>query len=512
MALKWRLLTITDKDGANNARAASKWARARWPKIILGEPGSGTAQLKGKDGATLVNDQALARLAELVATVPGARLQYDGKAVMLPQPPKPRPAPARRDAVTVVRNPPPTYVLEVVVGDPDALFDPIAGGKDPWLEVGVRQRLQMLGYLYTPLQHPSIERDAKLCWIYYRDKVHRLVGNDGAALVVLAKEVRGNLVASEFPTRGKVLDKSKLPDEGAFGALRFPGGYCSTQSAAGNNLNQGDGTLNAGKDSKPPKKYQFILGARRDEIEDVVFAENDRMGLFPILARVVARRKDKADEPADGAPVIFELVDPDDHTGTDFVAPTPRAKVLNYSVAGVYWAGTFPYQKKDLYGFKDTEKDIWAEIHRLTVAADAADSSTAATTAKAWIDDWAVPAWNDVKAWWGDETQKPYCFMTGAAPSVKTAAKALLDGKSKPGACKEPDWKCLGRMKAAVETLSPGDRTGDVAQLEAWVGDWGALGKVSAAQVAPWRGGVVGPPVPLPAEKIAARRRPSTSS
>src|SRR5207247_6828274 len=57
------------------------------------------------------------------------------------------------------------------LGDIDAIFDPMdaaASSATPWTNVGVQQRLQALGYLYTPMAHSQVTRHAEVCWKYYK--------------------------------------------------------------------------------------------------------------------------------------------------------------------------------------------------------------------------------------------------------------------------------------------------------------------------------------------------------
>ena len=78
-----------------------------------------------------------------------------------------------------------------------------------------------------------------------------------------------------------------LPGAAEFAAIRFPGGYCTTLGAGGENLHQGDYTLNGGAKSAVPVKFRFMIGSVRSDIEEAVFLANKKMGRFPLLARVV---------------------------------------------------------------------------------------------------------------------------------------------------------------------------------------------------------------------------------
>src|SRR5262249_51534747 len=151
------------------------------------------------------------------------------------------------------------------LGDLDALFEPVGSGT-PENSVGLRQRLQVLGYLYTPFGHPSIVEHTRRCWAYYKT-VHN-EPNDARAKALLVRELKGNLLTLAFPTSGQILAPSRLPrpysDHQAeeFAAIRFPGGYTTTTHTV-SKLNGGDHELNNHQKSNVPAKYQLEIGGKR---------------------------------------------------------------------------------------------------------------------------------------------------------------------------------------------------------------------------------------------------------
>ncbi len=239
----------------------------------------------------------------------------------------------------------PQYEITFELGDIDALFDPINSATEPWKEKGVQQRLQVLGYLYTPLEHPENKapnyHHAKACWEYYK-RVHKGIG-DGAAVDKLKQEVASNLIAETFPTSGQVLPKSKLPAPESFAVIRFPGGYCTTKSPV-TGLRAGDHFFNNSAVSRVPEKYDFRIGYRRSDIEKLVFEENKLLGKLPLIAKVIATWPDGAIKPVNNIPVYFQLVQPEvlpnDHP---MRAPDARNKVMNYSID----PGAFSSWQKD---------------------------------------------------------------------------------------------------------------------------------------------------------------------
>lgn len=244
----------------------------------------------------------------------------------------------------------PKYTLTLELGDIDALFEPIAKKDKPWEDKGVKQRLQVLGYLYTPLEHPGNNaageyKHSRACWEYYK-RVHKEGDrniSDTEALDKLKREIEGNLITENFPKSGEIFPKSKLPAPHTFAAIRFPGGYCTTKSPV-SGLRAGDHFFNKSNLSSAPEKYDFRIGDRRSDIEKLVFEENEMFGKFPLIANVTAEWPDGRIEPVAGVPVYFQLVMPNVlEPANRFCAKEAPDKVMDYS----FDPGAFNAWQKD---------------------------------------------------------------------------------------------------------------------------------------------------------------------
>ena len=412
-----------------------------------------------------------------------------------------------RRTTTNVINVVPTYELKLELGDIDALFDPVNSMAEAWKEKGVQQRLQVLGYLYTPLDHPGNNapnfNHAKACWDYYK-RVHKEPDN-AAAFSKLKDEIYGNLIAKTFPTSGTILPKSDLPGPGTFAAIRFPGGYGTTKSA-GTTLRGGDHIFNGSNLSNVDTKYDVEIGSPRDKIEKVVFDENPLLGKLPLIAKVTATFPGRETKPAIDVPVLFQLVMPDDlQPNSPFAAPELPQKVMNYSLNGLFW-NSEEYPQTDEHA--NLNKMEWKAVHRITRAAYASNPGNAANLAKGWIDAWAaaVPTavpWNCVSGWWGDVARAPY---TRLEMPVETAKKYVREqiAPTPPAPVNgydEQSWDLLIRLTLAAKAANPNwMQAKNIAK--GWIDQWNA-GGVSPAwdHVSGWWGNVADQPykaMPVP--------------
>ncbi|MCA9706377.1 MAG: hypothetical protein KDK70_11055, partial [Myxococcales bacterium] len=173
----------------------------------------------------------------------------------------------RRRLENAVRAPAPKYVLQLQLLNCNRAFTAIEprNALTPWRDRGVQERLQALGYLYTPLTHPSIVRDAEACFGYYKAIRQKAAGaddvvDDARAVRELVQEIRCNLVTAELPRSGQIFEPSTLPARNRLAALRFPGGFCTTKSAGPNNPRSGDYVHNQGRASNPGAQYDFSIG------------------------------------------------------------------------------------------------------------------------------------------------------------------------------------------------------------------------------------------------------------
>ncbi len=244
----------------------------------------------------------------------------------------------------------PVYTITIELGDTDALFDPIGDGRI-WESKGLQQRLQVLGYLYTPLGHSNIAEHCSKCWDYYI-KVHSEEGKPPPTptqmLATLKKEVRNNILATlkgRLPTTAQILDgrlpqpgrpkkpaangKPEVPEKrGEFGMIRFPGGYCFTYPRIGKKPKRGEDAPN-----DDDSKYDFkLVGSDRFAAEDAVWKDNELLGKIPLVATVERILPDGTREPAEGVAVYFQLIKPDELEDGDAVrAPDLRATEMDYA-------------------------------------------------------------------------------------------------------------------------------------------------------------------------------------
>ena len=464
MRLLWTQLTITDKDGGQHTgEAARDWAVTHLHGLVLRRQTSivilrlgGTSYLFDNDALDRLRLEVAKRSARIVYTPTDA-------------PPTTPQVMVRRETGNAIQQRAPTYVVELSLGDIDALFEPIANRMEPWKDRGVRQRLQVLGYLYTPLQHPSIETHAQKCWAYYKDKVHGAASHD-EALTALVKEIQGNIVSDKLPGKGELRAKSALPAQNALAALRFPGGYGITKHTV-SSLNAGDHELNAGTMTAVDAKYQFGIGDQRQKIEAVVAAENPLLGAIPLIAKVTKRWPDGRSAVVSDAPVYFQLVAPDDVPDqSPFAAPPLPDKVMNYDLVGLLWSTPDFPGPENSNGLDPTE---WKALQRLVKKAVEKDEGAAETQAHAWIDAWKgtdpVP-WDHVSAWWADQTQTPYTRLLSLdAATVKASIdQALNPAKSAVFKGLSPEQSdALERLVAKAKAT--GDPQG---QATTWLKAW----------------------------------------
>lgn len=407
----------------------------------------------------------------------------------------------------------PKYVITLELGDIDALFDPVTSSAEPWKEKGVQQRLQALGYLYTPLNHPDNAGPAnhsKSCWKYYK-RIHKKEADDSAALAILQREVTGNLIASKFPKSGIVREKSKLPPEGKLRAIRFPGGYCISK-APSTGLFTGDHEFKNNVSSNLPADYVFEIGCSRYNIEKRVFDDNPLMGKFPLIAKVEAVWPDGKIEPAPNVPVLIKLAMPDPVPDTsEFAAPELPDKLMNYSLDGTYWKNeAYPDHMKEVT--ERLEPAEWRAVHRLTKAAfkkadEEGDPSKASGYAKPWIDTWTSTNidYSGMEVWWDDDASKPAPLTVKATTLHNRVPKVILDQPSAtPPKLLVPipqaAWTSFQTLCQEAKTTNPADPNAARTAAEGWLNLWKDGGATNA-----WDGAT--PPASI-TEQIASAMRP----
>jgi len=386
------------------------------------------------------------------------------------------------DKVVTLVLEPTTLELKLELGDVDALFDPITNTAEPAKDVGVQQRLQVLGYLYTPLGHPKINDHAEKCAWYYQDVVHS--DSKKALKLALKDEINGNLLASTFPKSGDVLASSKLPKAGELAALRIPGGYCTTKSA-GTALRQGDHVFNNSSLSAVDSKYDLPIGGYRHKLEEVTWTENELLGKLPLIATVNRKSHSGRIAPAKDMKVLVQLVDPDPIPAeSDFAPADLPNKVMNYSLDGMIWESPNILQKSDMDSLSEEQ---WKGIHRLVRKAwdDKLDRPQAKLQAETWIDTWeagaqVLPAWENVSNWWGDQAETPYTPLRANTETVKEKAADLISPPSPqqhPRSRLTPEQFQLLVKLCRVAAVAGGTAKDQIKRAEGWITTWDTGGE-----------------------------------
>lgn len=490
----WSELTIHAGGRDHAGDAACAWLEANHPQILAekGKRGRYVLVLKLATGY-LAGDLAVDYLRDYLG--PGV-LTFERKETARVK----QRVQAQRRLHNVVRSPGPTYTVELSLADVDAMFEPIGGG-DPWTDAGVKQRLQALGYLYTPLSHPSIAAHARRCFEYYkrvRDAAEEEAQSNEQLVAQLRREVRGNLVAATLPGSGEILDPSRLPGARAFAAIRFPGGYCVTRSPTSTRVG-GDHVLNASVASNPGDDYEFRIGDPRHLGEVKVFADNPTLGRLPLLAKVVKRWPDGRTLPAAGAPVLFGLVDPRALPGdSPLAAPPLPSRVMNYALDGLAWVDdTWPKENAVNKGLNAEE---WKGLHRVAHRAYETDAAQAQTLANQWIDRWAAGAavtLDRVQAFWIAGAPYPRMTFTTLAPQnlARLEGKlpeAFADGPKPAGfqfaALTDQEWTNLKVLAARALADNGGDVALATPVAQGWLRTWHAAPKVTWAEISTFWG------------------------
>ncbi len=236
----------------------------------------------------------------------------------------------------------PAYRLSLNLGDVDAMFDPV-NPANPAHSTGVQQRLQVLGYLYTPLGHSQINTHTETVWRYYK-KVHTPAGgaepSDVEALATLKQEVQNNILGrlsgGMLLRKGEML-RGGLPQPGQFAQIRFPGGYCFTFPGAADTrtTNTRWQFQNGNWIPVPPGadgQYLYSLDRSRHDAEDLYFNDNVFLGKIPLVAHVEKVYPGGKIEPAEGVTVYFQLIDPEEIPAWSALRPPElRDHVMDYT-------------------------------------------------------------------------------------------------------------------------------------------------------------------------------------
>lgn len=525
--MTWDQITIWDKEGKaySGIKAREFFESNCDTDDITTYPGKGTIAVKitrgkrsGKKSvsADYVRATLWSKLKDKVGSV-----QIDQSYFSAPKVKRVIPRKKKKNPINKVAK----YTLTLELGDIDALFDPIASDAEPWKQKGVQQRLQVLGYLYTPLEHPGNKapdfNHAKACWYTYMH-IHK-VEDYPSTITRLIEEVKGNLIALEFPKSGQTLGESVLPESRTFAAIRFPGGYCTTKSA-GTKLRAGDHFFNDSNLSAVDTKYDFEIGDPRDLIEKIVFEENPLLGKIPLIAKVTKQFPGEEAEVIPDVPVLFQLMMPDEvDTDSPFSAPELPHKVMNYSLDGSFW-------KSEAYPQTNDHKDLnpleWKAVHRITKASydlsqPPPPSVDAATKAKEWIDAWASTpvkevGWNNVKDWWGDQTQIPYTRLALDVEETKKYATEMIVPPPITNfqGYKEEEFKLLVRVLKAAKAQNS-NKMQAKRLAKGWLTEWAEAGDgpVEWSHVENWWGNEHATPyAKLPVSESPRSEVPATNA
>jgi hypothetical protein len=501
----WAELTIHAVDGDHTGDAACRWMETHHPDLLAEKSKRGRfVVVLTVANEYLAGDVAVAYLidrfgADVIAFQRKETARRDERVKV------------QRKLRNVVKTPGPTYVLELSLGDVDTMFEPMGGG-DPWTDLGVKQRLQALGYLYTPLTHPAIAAHARRCFAYYkrvRDAAEGGPQGNDELKTQLQREIRGNLVTAVLPESGTILATSRLPGSRALGAIRFPGGYCVTRSPTSTRVG-GDHVLNASVASNPGEDYEFRIGDPRHLNENKVFTDNLTVGRFPLVANVVRRWPDGRTLPAADAPVLFKLVDPQAiPPDSPLAAPPLPNKVMNYALDGLAWVDDTRPGTHD--GNKGLNAEEWKAIHRIAHAAHtahAADDMQAQTLADQWVDTWAAGAATTlaaVQAWWVAGAPYPRMRFTVLDPLnfgrlEGKLAVAFADGPKPTGplfnALTDPEWAAFKVLAARALADNGNDPALAAPVARGWLRTWHAA-NVSWTEVSPFWGNQHELPYPM---------------
>jgi len=230
------------------------------------------------------------------------------------------------------------FQVTVEYGDIDSLFTDIAANTHT--DAGVRERMQAVGFLYEPLDSPSIAQVAQDAWDHYKTATSQT--SDDAAAAQLKTLVQNTII-----------DQNKLPAPGAFSKLRVPGTYCVSDA-------QFDANFFGNPAGAGANSYHY-------QSETAVWNKNPNLGLIPIIAKVEMRRACQFYPAGAGVKVHFQLIKPDDiPSGSDVAATALRSTPTTGSVN----RGGTPPQNFTFNMTGNPQKYVTDEKNRNPVVAD----------------------------------------------------------------------------------------------------------------------------------------------
>ncbi len=186
---------------------------------------------------------------------------------------------------------PADYRITFRLGDVDLVFNNAAN-----TAAGRKERLQVLGLLPYPLDHPDADRCFQFVWNNYIKKMFAAV--DPALDAATMSDGKTDQLIKEA-LESFLVSNGALPAVGNFAKLRIPGDYR---------------VLHRDFDEKFFTEPQFTLSkGNRYDVERRFCAANPALGKIPIVAKVEIRPKGGGEwRPVIGINVFFQLREPDD--------------------------------------------------------------------------------------------------------------------------------------------------------------------------------------------------------
>ncbi len=199
----------------------------------------------------------------------------------------------------------PKYRISLELGDTDLIFEhPVT--TDP----GKKERLQVLGLMKRPLNHPDCDACFAFSWEYFKTRIYKdelpappasAAVINAAAEILLNREVRNYLCSG-----------GALPAQDEFAKLRTPGDYMVMHRM-----------YDAVYEARDPAEMLYTLadvkdplnGANRYKVEQQFFADNPALGRLPIVATVEKEKPEGGWILAPDVRVTFQLVKPEGQPG-----------------------------------------------------------------------------------------------------------------------------------------------------------------------------------------------------
>ncbi len=295
----------------------------------------------------------------------------------------------------------PQYRLTLRLGDTNAIFPALDSQsmREPWTEIAVRQRLQVLGFLYVPLQDPKrIDDYSRKAYEYYarihenqparatllaqkralktleaKKREEERIDREGTAherlMLQSLRGLPGNIKTiddqiedakerineAEEPARVELFSileneirnhiiAPRHPNSGeTLDASNLPkaGEFAAIRFPGGYSVTKplvGGWRLDRAPENDPD--YDFPIGSHRNQLEDKIFEENELMGKIPLIATVEKLQQRKWIAAQEGMTVYFQLVPPDPEStdnGNPLKKPELRNEVMDYGKNRSSW-------------------------------------------------------------------------------------------------------------------------------------------------------------------------------